>query len=316
MNPIFYIVIPFYNVELYLKECIQSVLDQTYRHFKVILVNDGSTDRSLEIAKEFLKNENICLISQENKGAGSARNVGLEIAIQEASQEDFVVFVDSDDALNRSYLHSVVRVLTKHPKTEVFIGSAQDMSQDGVLGQRGISRDEEKVLNGIEYLSTFSGDYPSYVGGAVIKISFLKGKRIRFIEGILNEDLHFGFEVFRHAKMIGFFDDVFFYRHREGSVSCTRTFFRHPNDLIFRSYMTNVDYLLSLLENQALNPVFPLVKRTLKKCAQIPVLCWLRDRNLCLKKDLSHLLPYMGNKARLAYYFPPLARIWVEMRKF
>lgn len=165
MNPFFYIVIPFYNVEPYLKECIQSVLAQTYRDFKVILINDGSTDQSEKIAKEFLKKNNVCLISQENKGVSSARNAGIELAIKESCKEDFLVFLDSDDVLNKSYLHSIVRVLTKHPKAEVFIGSAQIMSQKGALLQRGAPRDEEQVYSGMEYLSNFSGDYPSYVGG-------------------------------------------------------------------------------------------------------------------------------------------------------
>lgn len=164
LNPFFYIVIPFYNVEPYLRECIQSVLNQTYRHFKVILINDGSTDQSEEIAKEFLKNENVCLISQENKGASSARNAGIETAIKEASEEDFIVFLDSDDALNKSYLHSIMRVLHKYPKIDVFIGNSQGMSQRGALLQRGVPRDEDQVFDGMEYLANFNGDYPSYVG--------------------------------------------------------------------------------------------------------------------------------------------------------
>lgn len=309
--------IPFYNVSGYLQECIQSVLSQTYRNFKVILIDDGSTDGSTQIAQGFQENDRVLLVLQANKGVSSARNAGIEIAIRESSPDDFVVFLDSDDALSESYLDSIVRVLRKHPKVEVFIGSAHAMSQDGRLLKRGNPQDEDKTLSGMEYLLHFKGSYPSYVGGGVVKIALLKAKKVRFIEGIVNEDLHFGFEVFRHAEMIGFFDDVFFYRQREGSISCARTFFtQHGNELIFRSYTTNAHYLLSLLEDEGLSSISPLVKRSLEQCAQIPILCWLKDPFLCDKKDLAFLLPYMTLKTKLAYYFPMLARRWVKAKNY
>ncbi len=73
------IVIPIYNVELYLKECLESVINQTYKNFTAILINDGSSDNSLEIAKEYVKkDERFIIISKENNGSSSARNVGIE----------------------------------------------------------------------------------------------------------------------------------------------------------------------------------------------------------------------------------------------
>ncbi|TNH34749.1 glycosyltransferase [Campylobacter helveticus] len=73
------IIIPIYNVELYLKECLESVINQTYKNFTAILINDGSSDNSLEIAKEYVKkDERFIIISKENNGLSSARNVGIE----------------------------------------------------------------------------------------------------------------------------------------------------------------------------------------------------------------------------------------------
>ncbi|EOD4836090.1 glycosyltransferase family 2 protein, partial [Campylobacter upsaliensis] len=73
------IVIPIYNVELYLKECLEGVINQTYKNFTAILINDGSSDNSLEIAKEYVKkDERFIIISKENNGLSSARNVGIE----------------------------------------------------------------------------------------------------------------------------------------------------------------------------------------------------------------------------------------------
>lgn|GEM_PF-4501748 len=83
MQTSFYIILPIYNVESYLTQCLDSVLNQTYSNFEVILVNDGSTDSSEEIAQEYAsKDSRFTLISQENRGLSEARNVGLKVAKQ------------------------------------------------------------------------------------------------------------------------------------------------------------------------------------------------------------------------------------------
>lgn len=89
------VVIPIYNVEKYLPECIDSVLAQDFQDYEVILVNDGSTDGSLAIAQQYEKDHaHIRLISQENKGLGGARNTGIKHA-----QGEYILFMDSDDRL-------------------------------------------------------------------------------------------------------------------------------------------------------------------------------------------------------------------------
>ncbi|RQD92541.1 glycosyltransferase family 2 protein, partial [Campylobacter hepaticus] len=78
-NPLISIIIPIYNVESYLKECLDSVVNQSYANLDIILIDDGSTDKSLDIALQYLrKDERIFLISKENGGQSSARNMGLE----------------------------------------------------------------------------------------------------------------------------------------------------------------------------------------------------------------------------------------------
>ena len=90
------VVIPVYNVEKYLEQCLDSVIAQSFEDIEVICVNDGSTDSSLEILKRYANNDSrIKIISQKNKGAGAARNVGIENAAGE-----YVYFMDSDDYLN------------------------------------------------------------------------------------------------------------------------------------------------------------------------------------------------------------------------
>lgn len=94
------IIVPVYNSEKFLRDCISSILSQTYEDFELILLNDGSTDKSGEICKKYAKIDNrIVYIEKENGGVGETRNLGLEIA-----RGEWVCFIDSDDEVSSDYL--------------------------------------------------------------------------------------------------------------------------------------------------------------------------------------------------------------------
>lgn len=94
------IIIPVYNAEKYLERCIKSVLDSTYGNFEVLLINDGSSDRSLEICRYYSdRDSRIRAFTQENQGVSSARNRGIEESLGE-----WIVFVDSDDVIACDFL--------------------------------------------------------------------------------------------------------------------------------------------------------------------------------------------------------------------
>ena len=96
MKPAVSIVVPVYNVEAYLEKCLDSLVNQNFDNYEVIIVNDGSTDKSKEIAQRYEnKYSNVVLIDQKNKGLGGARNTGIE-----AVKGEYILFVDSDD-----YIH-------------------------------------------------------------------------------------------------------------------------------------------------------------------------------------------------------------------
>ena len=108
MNKKVALIIPVYNTSAYLRRCLDSVINQTYKDILIICVNDGSTDNSLEILKEYKKgNKNITIISQENGGLSSARNSGLRY-IQKDIDKYFVSFLDSDDFLEFDYIQNIV----------------------------------------------------------------------------------------------------------------------------------------------------------------------------------------------------------------
>ena len=97
------IVIPVYNAEKYVEKCINSIFNNTYKNFEVILINDGSTDNSLEVLNKFSKNKKIKIYTQDNHGAAYSRNFGLKKAMGK-----YITFMDSDDYIESDYLEKYV----------------------------------------------------------------------------------------------------------------------------------------------------------------------------------------------------------------
>ena len=98
-NPLLSIIIPVYNSERFLKECLDSVLSQSFSDFEVIVVDDGSTDSSIQIEEEYSKDSRFVIIRQSNAGQGAARNRALDIA-----KGKYITFLDSDDAMKPDFL--------------------------------------------------------------------------------------------------------------------------------------------------------------------------------------------------------------------
>ena len=129
-NELISIVVPIYNVENYLRQCLDSISEQTYKNFECIMVNDGSTDSSQQIAEEYLADSRFKLINQSNKGLSGARNTGVSHIREEST---FVAFVDSDDYIYPDFLETLI----EHIEDDV----------DIIEGMIGCFHDEIKVDN-------------------------------------------------------------------------------------------------------------------------------------------------------------------------
>jgi glycosyltransferase involved in cell wall biosynthesis len=116
MRPYFSIIIPLYNKELYIKNTLNSVLNQTFQDFEIIVINDGSTDNSLEIAQKTLSNfNNATFINQKNKGLSIARNKGIA-----NSKGLIIALLDADDIWNQKYLETIYQLAKNHPEAALF----------------------------------------------------------------------------------------------------------------------------------------------------------------------------------------------------
>ncbi len=118
------IIVPVYNVEQYLHDCIQSILNQTYQNFELILVNDGSTDKSGEICDQYKKiDRRITVVHQSNKGQSVARNIGVNL-----SKTEWVLFIDSDDLIHPQMLEFLVRAVLETNANMSVCGRLQEVS--------------------------------------------------------------------------------------------------------------------------------------------------------------------------------------------
>lgn len=117
-NPFVSVIVPIFNAELYLDDCIKSILNQTYAHFEIILVDDGSTDNSLNICYKYMEeNNNIKVINQMNGGQNSARFLGLKL-----SKGEIIIFVDADDLLEKNLIDKLISTMVENDSDIVISG--------------------------------------------------------------------------------------------------------------------------------------------------------------------------------------------------
>lgn len=117
MNPLISVIVPVYNVEPYLRKCLDSIVNQTYKNLEIILVDDGSTDNSGIICDEYdEKDKRIKVVHQINQGVSIARNVGLDLC-----SGDYITFVDSDDWCELDYFEKVIQNINVYKNIDVII---------------------------------------------------------------------------------------------------------------------------------------------------------------------------------------------------
>ena len=140
-------IIPVYGVEVYLGECLETVLNQTYKNLEIILIDDESPDRCPEICDQYAqKDERIKVIHQKNGGAANARNHGLDMATGE-----YICFIDSDDKIENNYVEKLLGAI-KENKAEVVVCSFKQWYKDKTQDSSGF---ENKEYSSKDYIRKF-----------------------------------------------------------------------------------------------------------------------------------------------------------------
>lgn len=190
------VVIPVYNVERYLKECVDSILNQTYSDFEIILVDDGSTDGSGKLCDDYLSVDNrIKVVHRENGGLSAARNTGMDMATG-----DYIYFLDSDDFIEAVTLEHLVRTAETANADIVFFDGYvfYDGCENDGLADRYKRRQQYTTSQGKQVLYDLlkNEEYRTAVPLTFYKAQYLQKSNIRFYEGILHEDELFTFQTF------------------------------------------------------------------------------------------------------------------------
>ncbi len=241
----FSVIVPIYNVENYLTQCVNSILDQTYKDFELILVDDGSPDSCPLLCDEFAKQDcRVKVIHKENGGLSDARNAGIL-----ASQGEYLVFVDSDDYYDTNNVFETVAKEIDSKKVDIVqFHRKWFYEKDGSCIEK-IDLDSSKyenlskektivalVKNKMVYFSAYQN---------VISKNFLVENNLYFEKGIKSEDIEWGFRVFSSVPSISILPYSFYvYRAaREGSITKTIDY-KHISD-----YCNIIEKTVGLIED-------------------------------------------------------------------
>lgn len=188
-QPLVSIIVPVYNVEPYLRQCLDSILSQTYTNWEAILVDDGSKDKSGEICDEYAnKDSRVRVVHKENGGVSSARNLGIEKA-----SGDWFLFCDSDDMLYEEAIRTFVSRI-KDGIDSVCGGYVEIDDKEGSIINLSTTRDYEIEIDRIETLKDFYkkqyGDlFNGYLWNRLLKADIIRQNQLRFREDIyIKED--------------------------------------------------------------------------------------------------------------------------------
>ena len=210
------VIVPVYNVEKYLEECLDSIQNQTYSDIEVILVNDGSLDNSKDICEKYCKEDNrFKLINQANQGQSVARNYGVA-----ASTGEFIAFVDSDDIIRQDYLEVLIRYMSE----EVDIVESQF-----TVHKKEFFNENYKEINVI-----FEGDSEEAVKSVpkhVLSVNPVTKlyrrsvvEAVPYLEGLIFEDIYSGVGMLKYIRRIIKSDYTGYYYRQHVTSTMHRTF--------------------------------------------------------------------------------------------
>jgi glycosyltransferase involved in cell wall biosynthesis len=243
MKPIISVIVPVYNVERFLTKCLDSILNQTFSHFELILVNDGSTDSSGQICNYYLsKDSRVKVINKENGGLSSARNAGIIESIGL-----YISFVDSDDWIEKSMFEILYNFAIKFNvdlvacninrvfknKVKRLNKSKKDITLDRYLAMKNLFKND---------LITFSAVNKLY------KRSLFKD--LKFKEGIIYEDIDIMYQIIHITNTIFYTSTPLYnYRYNENSITTQKFSLKHLDSFYAkkRMYSFFIDFYPNLV---------------------------------------------------------------------
>lgn len=208
------VIVPIYNVENYVKKCVDSIINQTYDNIEIILINDGSTDNSKKIIDEaYGKRRNVFIYNKKNGGLSSARNYGLK-----KISGEYVMFVDSDDWIDIDCIDTLVKYIKKYKEPDIIEFGYRNVNDNGIINESNF-----KFLN-INEKNNILKEY--FYGSNIIDIVCNKiykrelFNNIKFIENRIHEDYIITPQLLYGSNNICIIQDIFYnYYQRSNSIT-------------------------------------------------------------------------------------------------
>lgn len=314
------VIVPIYNVEEYLEECLESIRNQTYTNIEVILVNDGSTDGSIEICERFCQQDNrFKLLTQENQGQSAARNHGVNASIGE-----LITFVDSDDVISTKYLE----VLNNYMNEDIDIVECNYRATRSVFDKLKKAENihilfegnsEESVIKSCNYGASYSPVCKLYRRKLLEDFPFLTG--------VIYEDIYHGVGVLKFIRKMVRLDYVGYYYRKRSNSTMHKQFSKKNLDLftccdklvdLFTSDEKLISYIGKFLVQIVTihhkdyikkdNPYQKLYEEKLRKYIK------LVEKSPEVTRSSKMVRMYqLAPKLYLRYTFPIINKIWRKM---
>ena len=223
MRPFISVIIPIYNSEKYLDKCIESIRDQSLKNIEIILINDGSSDDSLRILRQYEKiDERVIVIDQKNSGPSSARNKGIDIA-----KGEYISFIDSDDWVDETMFEEMYDS-AKENNSDVVICDMKLVNKNEEIYITGLNYPirnlSERVMKEIIFRELLSNSQFNSMANKIFRTSIIKENNIRLDKDIYYaEDWLFNVEFFRRSKKISYINKAFYY-YRRGHESSSSSY--------------------------------------------------------------------------------------------
>ncbi len=237
------IILPIYNVQDYIAECLESVMNQTYKDIEIICVNDFTMDNSMTIVKNYAKDDHrIKIVNNErNRGLGGARNAGLDVA-----QGEYIIFCDTDDKMKPDMVEKLYDCIVKNDSDMVVCDIAL-LGNDGLQSPYKPFHDLTLINNRVFYPAkqpwAFCHMWPS-AWNKVYKKSIIDENNIRYHENILYEDHTFYYEYLFASKKVSYLPEVLYVYRHERADSITKD----VSPRIFEIF-TILDYIKDIFKN-------------------------------------------------------------------
>ena len=231
---IFSIIFPVYNSEKYVGNAIKSILNQKFSKIEIIIINDGSTDKSVKIIKKYQRLNRLrlrLLNVKKNKGVSNSRNLGLKVA-----KGDYIIFLDSDDYLENNILTSIKNNIIKNKFPDLILGNHNMQSIKKNLNNKMINKlNHNKKINIINNLEFFTG----YCWAFIIKRAFISLNKIKFVNVKTHEDEIFISELISKSKSLSFLKKKFYFHN-----SITTSLSREINHKMLLSCVIGLDKIM------------------------------------------------------------------------